>query len=281
MRKIPALVIIVVIMAACADLKSSNNRIVVATAGDRSLYLDQLPDLPGNALPEEDSISIVKNYIDRWIKQELLLKKAEANLSPEYQAEIDLKLEETRANLMIYQYEQQMMLQKMDTTVSMEEITEYYDNHSETLNLGSDIVKALFIKVPADAPNNNRLIQWLRNGSQSAMQELEAYCYQFAVKYDDFGEEWVDLNFLMRELPENVSRISLLRNNSVVESSDDYFHYIIQVRDHRLRGTRTPLEYSREDIRNIIINNRKIEFLQELEKGVYNEALRENRFKIY
>jgi hypothetical protein len=113
------------------------------------------------------------------------------------------------------------------------------------------------------------------------MQELEAYCYQFAVKYDDFGEEWVDLNFLMRELPENVSRISLLRNNSVVESSDDYFHYIIQVRDHRLRGTRTPLEYSREDIRNIIINNRKIEFLQELEKGVYNEALRENRFKIY
>jgi hypothetical protein len=281
MRKIPALVIIVVIMAACADLKSSNNRTVVATAGDKSLYLDQLPALPGNALPEEDSISIVKNYIDRWIKQELLLKKAEANLSPEYQTEIDLKLEETRANLMIYQYEQQMMLQKMDTTVSMDEITEYYDNHSETLNLGSDIVKALFIKVPAEAPNNSRLGQWLKNGSQADMQELEAYCYQLAVKYDDFGEEWVDLNFLMRELPENVSRISLLRNNSVVDSSDDLFRYIIQVRDHRLRGTRTPLEYAREDIRNIIINNRKIEFLQELEKGVYNEALRENRFKIF
>lgn len=281
MRKIPALVIIVVIMAACADLKSSNNRTVVATAGDKSLYLDQLPALPGNALPEEDSISIVKNYIDRWIKQELLLKKAEANLSPEYQTEIDLKLEETRANLMIYQYEQQMMLQKMDTIVSMDEITEYYDNHSETLNLGSDIVKALFIKVPAEAPNNSRLGQWLKNSSQADMQELEAYCYQFAVKYDDFGEGWVDLNFLMRELPENVSRISLLRNNSVVDSSDDHFRYIIQVRDHRLRGTRTPLEYAREDIRNIIINNRKIEFLQELEKGVYNEALRENRFKIF
>lgn len=281
MRNIPVLVIIFVIIAACADLKSSNNRTVVATAGERTLYLDQLPDLPGNALPEEDSISIVKNYIDRWIKRELLLKKAEANLSPEYQAEIDLKLEETRANLMIYQYEQQMMLQKMDTTVSIDEITAYYDKHNETLNLGSDIVKALFIKVPAEAPNSSKLIQWLRNGSQSDMQELEAYCYQFAVKYDDFGEEWVDLNFLMRELPENISRISLLRNNSVVEASDDHFRYIIQVREHRLRGTMAPLEHSREDIRNIIINNRKIGFLQELEKGVYNEALRENRFKIY
>jgi hypothetical protein len=281
MRNIPVLVIIFLIIAACADMKSSNNRTVVATAGEKTLYLDQLPDLPGNALPEEDSISIVKNYIDRWIKRELLLKKAEANLSPEYQAEIDLKLEETRANLMIYQYEQQMMLQKMDTTVSMDEITAYYDEHNETLNLGSDIVKALFIKVPAEAPNSSKLIQWLRNGSQSDMQEMEAYCYQFAVKYDDFGEEWVDLNFLIRELPENISRISLLRNNSLVEASDDHFRYIIQVREHRLRGTMAPLEYSREDIRNIIINNRKIGFLQELEKGVYNEALRENRFKIY
>ena len=227
MRNIPVLVIILVITAACADMKSSNSRTVVATAGERTLYLDQLPDLPGNALPEEDSISIVKNYIDRWIKRELLLHKAEANLSPEYQAEIDLKLEETRANLMIYQYEQQMMLQKMDTTVSMDEITAYYDKHNETLNLGNDIVKALFIKVPAEAPNNGRLGQWLKNGSQSDMQELEAYCYQFAVKYDDFGEGWVELNFLMRELPENVSRISLLRNNSVVEASDDHFRYVV------------------------------------------------------
>ncbi|MCA1756462.1 MAG: hypothetical protein LC649_03280 [Bacteroidales bacterium] len=281
MRNVPALIIIMVIMAACADMNSSNNRTVVARAGDRNLYLDQLPDLPGNALPEEDSISIVRNYIDRWIKRELLLNKAEANLSPEYQAEIDFKLEETRANLMIYQYEQQMMLQKMDTTVTMDEITSYYDKYNETLNLSSDIVRALFIKVPVEAPNSNKLIQWLKNGSQSDMQEVEAYCYQFADKYDDFGEGWIDLNFLMRELPENVSRISLLRNNTVMESSDDHFRYIVQVREHRLRGTRSPLGYTQEDIRNIIINNRKIEFLQELEKGVYNEALRENRFKIF
>ena len=276
-----ALIVLIVMIAGCTELNSSSKRSIVARAGDKALYLDQLPGLPGSSLSEEDSISIVRNYIDRWIKRELLLSKAEANLSPEYQAEIDLKLEETRANLMIYQYEQQMMLQKMDTTISMDKIVSYYEEHNETLNLSSDIVKALFIKVPAEAPNSGRLSAWLKRGSQADMQEVEAYCYQFAVKYDDFGEEWIDLNFLMRELPENISRTSLLRNGNIIESPDGHFKYIVLTREHRLKGTRAPLEYVKDDIRNIIINNRKIEFLQELEKGVFNEALRENRFKIF
>lgn len=281
MRNIMMLITVIVMMAGCTEMNSSNNRTAVARAGDKILYLDQLPGLPGNALSEEDSVSIVRNYIDRWIKRELLLGKAETNLSPEYQAEIDLKLEETRANLMIYQYEQQMMLQKMDTAVLMDSIVSYYERHNETLNLSSDILKALFIKVPVEAPNSNRLRTWLQRGSQSDMQEVEAYCYQFADKYDDFGEEWIDLNFLMREIPDNVSRISLLRNGNIIETSDNNFKYIVLTREHRLKGTRAPLEYVREDIRNVIINNRKIEFLQELEKGVYNEALRENRFKVF
>lgn len=281
MRNTTLLIIFMVIMTGCTELNSSGNRIIVARAGEKNLYMDQLPSLPGSSLSEEDSISIVRNYIDRWIKRELLLSKAETNLSPEYQTEINLKLEETRANLMIYQYEQQMMLQKMDTTVSLDKIVSYYEEHNETLNLSSDIVKALFIKIPVEAPNSDRLNMWLKRGSQPDMQEVEAYCYQFAVKYDDFGEEWINLNFLMRELPENISRISLLRNGNIIESSDGHFKYIVLTREHRLKGTIAPLEYMKEDIRNIIINNRKIEFLQELEKGVYNEALRENRFKVF
>ena len=66
---------------------------------------------------EADSTAIIQNYINKWAKRELLFQKAEENLSPELKDEIDNQLEETRANLVIYQYQRQMMLEKMDTVI--------------------------------------------------------------------------------------------------------------------------------------------------------------------
>lgn len=272
----------IIFATGCTDYKNSNNRAVVATAGDKYLYHDQLPPISGSNISEEDSISIVRNFIDRWIKKELLLGKAEANLSPEYQAEIEQKIEETRSNLMIYQYEQQMMFQRMDTTVKYSEVVSYYDQNIETLNLSSHIVKVTFIKIPAEAPNIDRVRQWYKSGSQSDIQSLESYCYQFADKFDDFGEEWLNFNYLIRELPGEINDTErFLRNNRFYETSDPEFFYFVNFRDYRLKGTVAPVEYVTRDIRNIILNNRKIKFLQDLETGIYNEAMRESAFRIY
>lgn len=276
------LILLLIFLQGCSDYSNSNNRTIVARAGDKYLYRDQLPPVPASTLSPEDSISIIRNYIDRWIKKELMLSKAESNVSEEYQAEIDLKLEETRANLMVYQYEQQMMLQKMDTIVSQSEINRYYEENTSTFYLSSPIVKAIFIKVPEEAPNIDRVRQWYRSGSQTDLQNLESYCYQFAEKFDDFGEEWLNFNYLLREFPTDPGEPDrFLRNNSYYEARDSSYFYFVNFRDYRLTGTEAPVEYVWNDIKNIILNNRKIDFLKELENGIYNEALRENAFRIF
>lgn len=269
------------ILAGCSKYKDSNGRVVVARAGESFLYLDELPVMSGVSNSAEDSISIVRNYIDRWIKKELLFMKAEVNLSAEYQAEINQKLEDTRENLMIYQYQQQMIYQRMDTTVSETEIEKYYNDNIETMKLSAAIVKALFIKIPVEAPNIDRVRQWYRSNSQQDLQNLESYCYQFAEKFDDFGEDWLNLNFLLRELPVEVTDPArFLANNSYFEAQDESFYYFVSFRDSKKKGEEAPLEFLSGNIKNIILNNRKIEFLQELENGIYNEALRENSFRI-
>jgi hypothetical protein len=277
-----AILLGLLILGGCSNFKDSSNRIVVARAGDNLLYQDQLPGVSGVSVSAEDSISIIRNYIDRWIKKELLVMKAEVNLSTEYQAEINQKLSETRANLMIYQYQQQMIFQRMDTTVSDSEIDSYYNENISTMVLSSAIVKALFIKIPIEAPNIDRVRQWYRSSRQEDMQNLESYCYQFADKFDDFGEEWLNLNFLLRELPTEISdHTRFLANNSYYETSDPSYYYFVNFRDSKAKGEAAPIEYLKGDIKNIILNNRKIKFLQELENGIYNEALRENSFKIF
>ena len=56
---------------------------------------------------------------------------------------------------------------------------------------------------------------------------------------------------------------------------------MIVINDHRLRGTLAPYEYVVDDIKRIIWNNRRIQFIQSLENGIYNEALQDNGLKIY
>ena len=282
MRTIIMAVSILLLMFACTKYNSDANRLIVAQVDDRYLYADQIPVKTNNGLSSEDSISIARNYIDRWIRNELILRKAEDNLSEEYQAEINSKIEETRSTLMIYQYEQQMMLQKMDTMVTEEQILDYYDNHLQNFNLQNDIVKVLFLKLPVEAPNIDRARAWYRSDQQNDIQSLESYAYQFADKFDDFGENWISMNFLLRELPANINNQSyFLRNNRYYETSDADFHYLVNIRDFRLKGSVAPIDYVRDDIKTIILNNRKIDFLQELENGIYNEGIRDNSFRVF
>lgn len=272
---------LMLLILSCARYENGADRNAVANVGDKYLYADQVPVRKGNGITEEDSITIARNYIERWVRNELILNKAEVNLSEEYQQEIEKKLEETRANLMIYQYEQQMMLQKMDTAVSEQEILDYYDNHIRNFNLQNSILKILFLKLPREAPNIERARVWFRSDNQNDMQNLESYAYQFADKFDDFGERWISINFLFRELPAEIGDITnFLRNNQYYETSDSSYYYFVNIRDFRLRGAMAPLEYVREDIKTIILNNRKIAFLQELENGIYNEGIKENSFRI-
>jgi len=56
---------------------------------------------------------------------------------------------------------------------------------------------------------------------------------------------------------------------------------LLKIRDYKLRSTPAPFDYVKEDIKRIIWNTRRLEFIQELENGIYNRALEENKFIIY
>jgi hypothetical protein len=225
---------------------------------------------------------MVQNYVNRWAKQELMLMRAEANLSRDARDEIANQIEETRANLLIYHYQRQLMRERMDTVVSEAALEAYYANNERSFSLMSNIVKALFIKLPVETPNINRIRTLARSNETRNMQELENLCYNYAEKFDDFNENWVSFDRLLVELPEEIgNEANFLRRTTFYEITDSLSVYMIVIRDYRLRSSLAPYEYVRDDIRRIIMNSRRFEFIQSLENRIYNEALRENYFKIH
>jgi hypothetical protein len=283
MNRIVILLIIAFFPGTCRENNKTVKRIPVAEINKVLLYYDEIPSqLIVKGMNPADSSAIVQNYINKWTKRELLLMKAEDNLSPELKADITRQLEETRTNLLIYQYQRQMMLEKMDTVISESEMQNYYTANEKSFLLGSNIVKALFIKLPVETPELEKIKKLARSDSQSDMQQLESYCFQFAEKFDDFNENWIPMTKLTVELQEDIqNEETFLKRNTFFETKDSASVYLISVRDYRLRGTLAPFEYVKDDIKRIIWNTRRFEFIQALENGIYNDALKKNSFKIY
>ena len=282
MNKTIFFLLIICLTVSCKENHTTTGRISVAEIDNVVLYYDEIPKLIQKGVNETDSAAIIQNYINKWAKRELLLQKAEENLAPGMKADIARQLEETRTNLVIYQYQRQMMLEKMDTVISDTEMENYYSANGKSFLLNSNIVKALFIKLPVETPDLDKVRRLARSNDQTDLQQLESYCYQFAEKFDDFNERWIPMSRLSVELQEDIdNEESFLRRNTFFETSDSASVYMISIRDYRLRATLAPFEYINDDIKRIIWNTRRFEFIQSLENGIYNDALKKNSFKIY
>ncbi|MGB8491971.1 MAG: hypothetical protein WCE64_13015 [Bacteroidales bacterium] len=276
------IILIILVLSACSSRQDKARRVPVAKAGNSTLYYDMIPEQIKSGVAKADSSLVIQNYINKWVKRELMFRKAESNISSEKRDEIEQELNESRVNLIIYEYQRQMMLEKMDTIIADNELESYYAANESSFRLTSNIVKAQFIKLPAETPNLSRIRTLARSGSQKDLQELESLCYQFAEKYDDFNEKWVTMDRLSIEMNADINnQENFLKRNTFYETTDSSSVCLVTINDYRLRGTLSPFEYVRDDIKRIIWNSRRIAFIQALDNGIYEEALKNNDFKIY
>jgi hypothetical protein len=277
----PVLMGLCLLALSCKQLETRSRERPLAQVFDRNLYLSDISEIfPGNVSPE-DSIMILQTYVDKWVRKQLILQKAELNLTEE-QKDVRQQIEEYRSSLLIYKYEQNLILQKLDTLISEEEIATYYAENPSNFNLDRHIVKALFIQLPLDAPELWRVRQWYRSEREEDFRELERYCYQYGVKYDYFEDRWIPFNTVTRALPNEIRNPeSFLRWNRYIEQQDSAYRYMVHLREYNLAGTVAPLPFVEKKIRSIILNKRKVQFVRDLENNIYKDALNKGSFTIY
>lgn len=263
----------------CGPQKAPDGK-AVAKVGSSELYMQDVASVIPDNIGQDDSIMMAEDYIKKWIKQELLLQKAEENLS-DADKDVSKQLEEYRKSLILYRYKNALMKQRMDTTVTDEEISDYYDENSEKFVLNKNIVKAIFIKVPEDFANPDVLKEMCNDTSTEGIIELRDYCLQYAKVFDIFTERWVDFQLVAKNIPQTIDNPEeFLQNNQMIEHTDDDYYYLVSIQDYILKNEKAPLEYVEDNIKNLILNRRKIDFLKELENNIYAEGIEKNKFEI-
>ena len=253
----------------------------LASVGDKVLYMSDLSAFLPPQLSPEDSSAMAQDYIRNWIKKELVLKKAEENLNGN-DKDVSKELEEYRQSLITYKYKKELVRQKMDTTVTDEQIQAYYDANQANFLLRNNIVKAIFMKIPNEFADAKRLKQLCDDNTPESIDELSEYCIRYAKTFDMFDDKWVSFDVVVNNIPEDIdNQGQFLSRNNKIETNDSSYYYLTYIREYRLAGQAAPVDHVYDNIKNLILNTRKIDFLKKTEEDIYQEGVRSKKFKIY
>ncbi|MCK4747807.1 MAG: hypothetical protein KAT15_12245, partial [Bacteroidales bacterium] len=191
----------------CSLLDSNNHEDPVARVFEQYLYPSDISDAIPTGTSIQDSIILAKRYVDNWVKDQLMLHRAEQALTEE-QKDFEKQIAEYHRSLVIFSYRQKLLQQKLDTLVSAQEVESYYKENINNFILGKDVIKGTFIKVTLTAPRIDQLRGWSRSNGEDDLDSMEKYCISYAEKYNDFNETWIYFSSIKVQLPMQISQPS-------------------------------------------------------------------------
>lgn len=258
---------------ACKKAIQTDEPDALVKVNDRILTRNEVESLIPKGTTSADSLLLAESYIKKWVKDELVLKIAQRNLGSDKET-IDKLVDAYRRSLLRYRYQEKLIQEKLSDEIQESDVLTYYDTNKEKFVLDKNLIKGLFLKVPADAPNLSEVKTWYKSGNVASLEKIEKYSIQNAAIYEYFFDKWVDFDEIRNNIPNQISNPeSFLRTNKTLEVTDSSYCYLLNIRQVLLKGQVEPFEYAEPRIREILINKRKLDFIKEFEEELYNDAL--------
>lgn len=269
-----------VLFISCGNNEDEAQGEIIATVYDKKLYLSEISEMIPSGLDENDSLEFVKNYIDQWTKENILLHNAEKDLANNSQ-DINRRIEKYRRSLLIYEFEKKYIDEHLDTNISNAEIEAHYSENKDDFELKDYIIKAVYIKFDVKQNDKAKVLKWLKSGKREDLLKLDEYCSKSALSFYHDRDNWIFLNDILRDMPLEIpNKESFLKSNKLVEFSDDEYYYILQILDSRMKEEVSPMSLEKENIKARILQSRMNELLKSMRNKMIKNAYDENEVKL-
>lgn len=271
-----------VLFVSCDFFQPKITEEVVAQAGKHYLYKKDIQNLVNSDLSIEDSTRVVNTFINNWATQMLLLEKAEINLSQEKLNGYNNLVNNYKADLYTKGYLDIIATKTLDSTINEADFLNYYEQYQQNFKLNEELVQLRYIHINKESTNQSRLKEAFNRFNQKDQADLNEKSLQFkAYSFND--SLWVQANTVM----EKISAVNhenfeiLLKKSNNIELQDSLGVYLIFVKDVKLRNEVAPLSYVKPTIKQIILNQRKLEIIKNFEKDILQDAIKSKKFKTY
>jgi hypothetical protein len=287
LRSRATLLLLIVLTTSC-DLfkfKTENDQEedeVMASVDQQFLRKSDLDFVNTSGLSSVDSANIINRYIQSWVRKQLMIKEAAKTMAFD-EAEINRKLLDYKYALMVYEFEKAYLEENLDKEVSISDIEAYYEENSKNFSLKEIIVRINFLKMERNNNQNRNLERLLRLPEGQQKDAVNNIALQRAINYFLEDSTWVRIEDIVNNTPlaTNTNLVGLLRNEKLIMVEDERYKYYFRILDYKLQDQIPPLDFVKDEIIKILLNKKRVQLVEELQRQIYNRALENNEFKIY
>lgn len=282
MRHIFGIVLLIFFFTSCNYFKPEAKPQAVARVNDVYLYKDDLKDLVPKGTSKNDSIAIVRNYIDRWASQILLIKVAEVNLNKDKKAEFEDLIKQYKIDLYTKAYLEEVVKQSVDTVVSAEELKKYYDENKENFRTNGTLVRLRYINLLKDNPKYETIKSKFFDYRKSDKAFWETYALQFK-SFAMNDSVWVEMNQIYAKLPfiNPDNRDEFMVPGNTIQRQDSLDVYLVKISNVIDKNQIAPFEYLKTTLKEVLLNKRKLELIKKFEKEITDDAIKDEKYEVY
>lgn len=273
--------LILLLCAACNEQYDHRGRTPLVELDGNFLYKEDLQSVQPAGMSKDDSLLFAEHYIRNWVEDVLLYDKAMDNIPNN--DEIDKLVENYRKALIMHTYQQALINQQLSDKISEQDLADYYEKNQTLFKVERPLMKGLFIKVPLSAPQLSDVRRWYKTETREAVEHLEKYSLQNAVKYEYFYDKWVAVSEILDMMPLKVTNVEeyLGGGNRHIELKDTAFCYFLNVSDYRPVGEQAPYEFARAQLKGMLLNMKQVDFMKKVKDDLYQGAVKKDKIKYF
>lgn len=264
-----------------SDRKANrDNSQVVAEVNGAVLTQNGLEDIRLNHLSKEDSLRVLKRYINRWIKDELMNQRAKKKLRDDQT--IQRMVEEYEKSLLIHKYEQELLKTELDSAISEEQIAQQYKENTSSFILDQPIYRARWIVITNANISVEEIKQHWEEDKEFTDEKWGNLAELYASNYNLNPNLWWEENELFSLLPTDVKDKVTLKSPGMIlrENFEEDGVLLLDYIERKEGGEVAPLRFVEDKIKKYILHQRKESFLQQYRERLYKEAVNNNIVKI-
>lgn len=258
--------------------KDASTSEIIAIVNTDKLFKEDLKNVLPRNISEEDSLILVKSFIQDWAVKKLLLDAAANNNTQESLKNINNLVQDYKESLLINNFKEALIKQQLDTIISNDEVEAYYLINNENFKLNEVLVKSKYLYFDASIINKKEIVKFFKSEEIEDAEELERQQLSFKM-YQLNDSIWTELDKILLKLP--FSKEILLKKSKFIQKQDSLGLYLVAIKDVLRRNDIAPLSYIKPTIKEMILHKRKIELIRDIEKIIVKDATKNNNFKIY
>ena len=277
------LLLILGLLASCSSLfKEDSEKEPLARVGDVYLYKEDVASLITEDMTEQDSALFISNYVNDWASKQLMLSKSKVNLPEEKLVEFDRLVDDYRTDLYTRAYLEALVFQAQDTSITTQQLRTYYEKEKENFKLNEKLVQLRFVGLPKQFLDKDEVTRRMKEWTDADKRYLDSIAVQF--KKLHFNDSiWVRSARVLEEIPPMtfLNEEDYLKKSQFFEIEDSLEVYLGKVTNVLEVNDTAPFEYIWPEIKQLILNRRRLDYVKKLKTDVIDEAIKKNEFEVY